>query len=137
MPQVHVHLTEDTVPNLWLQVRGGRPRRDGLPAAGAERASAPARGVAHRTIGQESLVLVCAATIRSRAGASRRSHAAASYDWVLPPEGSYTRLTIEQLFMRAGLEQPRARHHVDELPLQPAARRRMQPARGDAALGRR
>jgi DNA-binding transcriptional LysR family regulator len=30
------------------------------------------------------------------------------YDWVLPPEGSYTRLSIEQLFLRAGLDCPRA-----------------------------
>ena len=30
------------------------------------------------------------------------------YDWVLPPEGSYTRLSIDQLFLRAGLNGPRA-----------------------------
>ena len=30
------------------------------------------------------------------------------HDWVLPPEGSYTRLAIEQLFLRAGLKAPRA-----------------------------
>jgi DNA-binding transcriptional LysR family regulator len=30
------------------------------------------------------------------------------YDWVLPPEGSYTRLAIDQTFLRAGLEGPRA-----------------------------
>jgi DNA-binding transcriptional LysR family regulator len=29
------------------------------------------------------------------------------YEWVLPPEGSYTRLAIEQLFLRAGLQGPR------------------------------
>jgi DNA-binding transcriptional LysR family regulator len=28
--------------------------------------------------------------------------------WVLPPEGSYTRLAVEQLFLRAGLKAPRA-----------------------------
>ena len=31
-----------------------------------------------------------------------------TYDWVLPPAGSYTRLTIEQAFVRAGLNGPRA-----------------------------
>lgn len=108
LPQVHVHLTEGTVPNLWRQIEAGE--LDAivcrLPAL-SEQPRLPA-GVAHRTVGEESLVLVCG---RDHPVARRRKPPLASlreYDWVLPPEGSYTRLSIEQLFLRAGLRGPRA-----------------------------
>jgi DNA-binding transcriptional LysR family regulator len=106
-PQVHVYLSEDTVPNLWRQIEAGE--LDAivcrLPAL-SEQPRLPA-GVAHRTVGQESLVLVCG---RRHPIARKRKPALAllrQYDWVLPPEGSYTRLQIEQLFLRAGLKGPR------------------------------
>ena len=76
-------------------------------AAGMGRRAHPA-GVAHRVVGRESLVLVCA---RDHPLARRRPPALArllEYDWVLPPEGSYTRLAVDQLFLRAGLHGPRA-----------------------------
>ncbi len=108
LPQVHVHLREDTVPNLWRQIEAGE--FDAivcrLPAL-SEQQRLPA-GVAHRTVGHESLVLVCG---RGHPVARRRKPALAllrEYDWVLPPEGSYTRLAIEQTFLRAGLKGPRA-----------------------------
>jgi DNA-binding transcriptional LysR family regulator len=108
LPQVHVSLSEDTVPNLWRQIEAGQ--FDAivcrLPTL-SEQPRLP-EGVAHRTVGHESLVLVCG---RSHPIARRRKPALAllrEYDWVLPPEGSYTRLAIEQRFLRAGLEGPRA-----------------------------
>jgi len=108
LPRVHVRLSEDTVPRLWQQLEAGE--FDAivcrLPAL-SEQPRMPA-GVEHRTVAQESLVLVCG---RGHPIARRRKPALAllrEYDWVLPPEGSYTRLTIEQCFMRAGLKGPRA-----------------------------
>lgn len=108
LPRVHVHLSEATVPNLWRQIEAGE--LDAivcrLPVL-SERQRLPA-GVAHRTVGHESVVLVCG---RAHPVARRRKPALAQlreYDWVLPPEGSYTRLMIEQLFLRAGLKGPRA-----------------------------
>jgi len=108
LPRVHVHLSEDTVPNLWRQIEAGE--FDAivcrLPVL-SEQQRLP-EGVAHRTVGHESLVLVCG---RRHPVARRRRPALAllrEYDWVLPPEGSYTRLSIEQLFLRAGLKGPRA-----------------------------
>ena len=108
LPNVHVRLTEDTVPNLLHQIEAGE--HDAivcrLPAL-SERQRLPP-GVAHRTVGQETLVLVCS---RAHPIARRRKPSLEllrEYDWVLPPEGSYTRLSIEQLFLRAGLNCPRA-----------------------------
>ena len=136
VPQVHVHLTEDTVPNLWRKFEAGE--FDAivcrLPTL-SERQRLP-EGVAHRTVGHDSLVLVCG---RGHPVAGRRKPSLAllrEYDWVLPPEGSYTRLAIEQLFLRVGTEEPPPRGHVDELSRQPAPGGRRQPARGGAALGR-
>ncbi|MBV8535835.1 MAG: LysR family transcriptional regulator [Alphaproteobacteria bacterium] len=108
LPQVHVRLTEDTVPNLWRQLEAGEfdVIACRLPAL-SEHQRLP-EGVAHRTIGHESLVLVCG---RGHPVARRRKPGLAvlrDYDWVLPPEGSYTRLAIEQAFLRAGLNGPRA-----------------------------
>lgn len=107
LPQVHVHLAEDTVPNLWRRIEAGE--FDAivcrLPAL-SEQPRLP-DGVAHRTIGHETLVLVCG---RAHPIARRRKPSLAllrRYDWVLPPEGSYTRLSIDQLFLRAGLQAPR------------------------------
>jgi DNA-binding transcriptional LysR family regulator len=107
MPQVHVHLTEDTVPNLWRKIEAGEldAMVCRLPSL-SERQRLP-EGVAHRTVGHDSLVLVCG---RGHPVARRRKPSLArlrEYDWVLPPEGSYTRLAIEQLFLRAGLRSPR------------------------------
>lgn len=108
LPHVHVHLTEGTVPNLWRQIEAGE--LDAivcrLPAL-SEQPRLP-EGLAYKTVGQESLALVCG---RNHPVARRRRPALAwlrEFDWVLPPEGSYTRLSIEQLFLRAGLKGPRA-----------------------------
>jgi DNA-binding transcriptional LysR family regulator len=108
LPNVHVRLAEDTVPNLWRQIEAGE--HDAivcrLPAL-SEQPRLP-EGVAHRTVGHETLVLVCS---RAHPIARRRKPSLAllrEYDWVLPPEGSYTRLSIEQLFLRAGQKGPRA-----------------------------
>jgi DNA-binding transcriptional LysR family regulator len=108
LPHVHVRLAEDTVPNLWRQIEAGE--HDAivcrLPAL-SEQQRLPA-GVAHRTVGHETLVMVCGS---AHPIARRRKPSLAllrEYDWVLPPEGSYTRLSIEQLFLRAGLTCPRA-----------------------------
>jgi DNA-binding transcriptional LysR family regulator len=108
LPEVHVYLSEDTVPNLWRQIEAGEVDAIvcRLPSL-SEKQRLPA-GVAHRTVGHESLVLVCS---RRHPLANRRKPAPellCQYDWVLPPEGSYTRLAIEQLFLRAGLRGPRA-----------------------------
>ncbi len=107
LPHVHVRLAEDTVPNLWRRMDAGE--FDAivcrLPAL-SEQPRLPA-GVAHRAVGRESLVLVCG---RGHPVARRRKPTLAllrQYDWVLPPEGSYTRLSVEQLFLRAGLRGPR------------------------------
>ena len=105
---VHVRLTEDTVPNLWRQIEAGEVDAIvcRLPVLG-EQPRLPS-GVAHRTVARESLVLVCG---RNHPVARRRKPTLAmlcEYDWVLPPEGSYTRLTIEGWFVRAGLRSPRA-----------------------------
>ena len=107
VPNVRVHLAEDTVPNLWRHLEAGEFDAivGRLPTL-SERQRLPA-GVAHRTVGHDSLVLVCG---RAHPLARRRKPAVAvlgGYDWVLPPEGSYTRLAIEQLFLRAGLRGPR------------------------------
>lgn len=108
LPQVRVHLSEDTVPHLWRRIEAGE--FDAivcrLPAL-SEQQRLP-DGVAHRTVGHESLVLACG---RSHPVARKRKPPLAllrEYEWVLPPEGSYTRLAIEQLFLRAGLQGPRA-----------------------------
>jgi DNA-binding transcriptional LysR family regulator len=108
LPQVHVRLSEDTVPSLWRRIEAGE--FDAivcrLPAL-SERPRLPA-GVAHRAVGEEALVVVCG---RAHPLARRRKPSLTqlrAHDWVLPPEGSYTRLAIEQLFLRAGLECPRA-----------------------------
>ncbi len=108
LPQAHVHLSEDTVPNLWRRIEAGEfdAMVCRLPAL-SEQPRLP-DGVAHRTVGRESLVLVCG---RRHPIARRRRPPLAllrEHDWVLPPEGSYTRLAIEQLFLRAGLKGPRA-----------------------------
>jgi DNA-binding transcriptional LysR family regulator len=58
-------------------------------------------------VDRDSLVLVCA---RGHPVARRRKPSLAllrEHDWVLPPEGSYTRLAVEQLFLRSGLNGPR------------------------------
>lgn len=108
LPQVHVRLTEDNIPNLWRQLEAGE--FDAIVARLPTLSEKPGLpdGVAHRTVGQESLVLVCG---RSHPLARKRRPTPAQlrqHDWVLPPEGSYTRLAIEQMFVRAGLKGPRA-----------------------------
>lgn len=107
VPNVRVHLTEDTVPKLWAQLESGGfdAILCRLPTQGDRQRMPP--GVAHRVVGQESLVLVCG---KQHPLARRRKPALAQlagYDWVLPPEGSYTRIAIEQLFLRAGMTSPR------------------------------
>ena len=107
VPEVRVHLFEDTVPNLWRRLERGEfdAMVCRLPAL-SEQQRLP-DGIAHRTVGSDSLVLVCG---RDHPVARRRRPSLASlreFDWVLPPEGSYTRLAVEQLFLRAGLQGPR------------------------------
>lgn len=108
LPQVQVQLGEDTVPNLWQRLDAGA--FDAivcrLPSL-SERPRLPA-GVAHRNVGEETLAIVCG---RTHPLARRRQPPLAvlrEFAWVLPPEGSYTRLIVEQMFMRAGLVAPHA-----------------------------
>lgn len=107
LPQLRVHLSEDTVPNLWRQLEGGEVDAiiGRLPTL-SERPRLPS-GVAHRTVGHDSLVLACGR--RHPLARKRKPSVAqlAAYDWIVPPEGSYTRLALEQLFLRAGLNAPR------------------------------
>ncbi|MBS0320694.1 MAG: LysR family transcriptional regulator [Proteobacteria bacterium] len=108
LPRVHVRLSEDTVPHLWRRLEAGE--FDAivcrLPAL-SESQRIPA-DVVFRTISHESLALVCS---RRHPVARQRKPSLAllrEQAWVLPPEGSYTRLEIERLFMRAGLQPPAA-----------------------------
>jgi DNA-binding transcriptional LysR family regulator len=106
VPNVHVHLTEDTVPNLWRQIEAGQC--DAIVCRLPELSEQPRLppGVAQRTVGRDTLDLVCDS---SHPVARRRKpdlRSLRDYDWVLPPEGSYTRLSIERLFLRAGLRTP-------------------------------
>lgn len=104
---VRIHLHEDTVPNLWRLMEAGEVDAIvcRLPAM-SEHQRMP-QGVALRAIGSESMTLVCG---RTHPLAGRPLPAPAElleHEWVLPDEGSYTRLLIEQLFLRAGLRGPR------------------------------
>ena len=106
LPQVHVLLTEATVPVLWRQLEAGE--LDAIVCRLPERGVEPGlpHGVAHRSVGQESLVLVCS---RSHPVARKRKPDLAllrQHPWVLPPTGSYTRMGVDAMFMRAGLETP-------------------------------
>ncbi len=107
LPQVEVQLGEDNVPNLWRRLESGEFEVivTRLPAL-SEQPRLPG-GVSYRTVGDESLVLACG---RGHPIEHRRKPALAAlrdYGWVLPPEGSYTRLLVEQAFLRAGLAGPR------------------------------
>jgi DNA-binding transcriptional LysR family regulator len=107
LAHVNVELVEDTVSGLWRQLESGEADAVvcRLPAL-TEHLRLPS-DVAHRTIGHEPLVLVCA---KDHPVARRRKLEPTmllEFDWVLPPEGSYTRLLIEQWFLRAGLKGPR------------------------------
>jgi DNA-binding transcriptional LysR family regulator len=108
LPQVRVHLHEDTVPSLWRRIEAGE--FDAivcrLPTL-SEQPHLP-EGVAHRTIGHEALVLACGPTHPIARGRRPPLARLRDYDWVLPPEGSYTRLEVDQMFLRAGLAGPRA-----------------------------
>jgi DNA-binding transcriptional LysR family regulator len=106
LPQVQVQLGEDIVPSLWRRLEAGE--FDAivcrLPALSEQPRLPP--GVAHRTVGEDSLVMVCGHA-HPIAGRRRPPLAALrEYAWVLPPEGSYTRLIVDQMFMRAGLAGP-------------------------------
>lgn len=106
LPGVHVQLTEDIVSGLWRRLETGEVDAIvcRLPAL-TERLRWPP-GVARRTIGDEPMALVAG---RRHPMARRRRPTAADLapcDWVLPPEGSYTRLVVERWFMRAGLPGP-------------------------------
>jgi DNA-binding transcriptional LysR family regulator len=107
VPNVRVHLTEDTVPNLWRRLEFGEVDAilGRLPTL-SERQRLPP-GVSHRAVGQESLVLVCGRKHPIARKARPTATLLREHDWVLPPEGSYTRLAIEQYFLRAGLRGPR------------------------------
>lgn len=107
MPQVHLVLSEDTVPRLWRQIEAGE--LDAIvcrPPALGDNPRLP-DGVAHRVVGHESLVVLCG---RQHPLAARRKLPVAvlqAYDWVLPPQGTYMRLAVEQCFLRASLPAPR------------------------------
>lgn len=106
LPQVHVLLSEGTVPVLWQQLEAGE--LDAIVCRLPDRGERPAlpHGVAHRTVGQETMVVVCS---RAHPLARQRKPGLASlrqHPWVLPPTGSYTRMAIDAMFMRAGLETP-------------------------------
>lgn len=108
LPQVHVHLIEDIVPSLWRQIEAGELDAivGRLPAL-SEQQRMPL-GVAHRTVAHEQLVLVCS---RRHPLARKRKPTPAQlceHDWVLAPEGSYTRLALDRYFLAAGLAGPRA-----------------------------
>lgn len=107
LPQVRVQLREDSVPNLWRLIDMGEfdAILCRLPAL-SEHLRMP-EGVAHRAVGFEPMVLVCG---RGHPVAAQPHPALAdllNHDWVLPHEGSYGRLMVEQLFLRAGLRGPR------------------------------
>lgn len=106
LPHVRVHLTEATVPNLWRQLETGEVDAilGRLPTL-SERQRLP-EGVAHRTVGHDSLVVVCA---QGHPLARKRKVTVAqlsAHDWIVPPEGSYTRRALEQLFLREGRNGP-------------------------------
>jgi DNA-binding transcriptional LysR family regulator len=106
LPGVRISLTEGTVTLLWAMLaRGELDALVGRLPAVTESAPLPA-GIVHWQVGQERLVLCCAG---GHAMARRRAVALAALreqDWVVPPEGSYTRLLFDQLFVRAGLVPP-------------------------------
>jgi len=95
------------VPVLWRGLEQGE--LDAivcrLPARSEEQAVP--QGVAHRTVGRETLVLAAARehpALRPRRLDVRQLR---EQPWILPPAGSYTRMVIDTLFLRAGLETPR------------------------------
>lgn len=106
LPQLHVWLTEATVPVLWQQLEAGE--LDAIVCRLPVRSEAQSlpRGVAHRSVGRESMVLAMGhmhplARKRKPSLALLREQA-----WVLPPKGSYTRMAIDNVFLNAGLETP-------------------------------
>lgn len=107
IPLVQVHLNEDTVPSLWRRIEAGEFDAivSRLPVLG-EHQRMP-EGVTHRAIGVESMVLVCGRKHPISGLPKPELADLLAHDWVLPLEGSYTRLAIEQLFLRAGLKGPR------------------------------
>ncbi len=107
LPQLHVALTESTVPVLWRQLEEGELDAivSRLPTRNEQQALP--QGIAHRSIGRETLVL-CAARAHPAVRPRRVDLARLrQHPWVLPPAGSYTRLAIDAMFLRAGLETPR------------------------------
>lgn len=105
--QVRVQLHEDTVPNLWRLIETGEADAIVCRLPSLSEHQRMPDGVAHRLVGLEAMVLVCG---RRHPLAGRPQPALADlleYDWVLPSEGSYTRLMVEQFFLCAGLKGPR------------------------------
>jgi len=106
VPGVRISLTEGTVKLLWgMLARGELDAMVGRLPAVTESAPLPP-GIVHWPVGQERLVLCCA---RGQPMANKRGVTLAmlrEQDWVAPPEGSYTRLLFDQLFVRAGLVPP-------------------------------
>jgi molybdate transport repressor ModE-like protein len=106
LPGLEVSLVEGTVTVLWsLLARGEVDALVGrLPVVTESNPIPP--GIVHWRVGTERLVL-CGA--RAHAAARRRAPDLAAlreYDWVTPPTGSLTRLSFDQLFVRAGLAPP-------------------------------
>lgn len=107
LPAVRIHLSEATVPELWRRLEAAE--FDAivcrLPAL-SEHPRLPA-GVAHRELGRDAMVVVCAREHPLARRRRPRLDRLLEHDWVLPPEGAYARLLVEQVFVRAGLSAPR------------------------------
>lgn len=107
VPGLEVSLVEGTVTILWnLLARGEVDAVVGRLPVVTESNPIPS-GIAHWRLGTERLVL-CGA--RSHPAARKRAPDLTmlrEYDWVAPPTGSLTRLSLDQLFVRAGLAPPR------------------------------
>ena len=110
MPQVHVELLESTVSGLWQALADGKiDAMVGLFPSPGEYSALP-QGVAYRQLAQGGAPLVIAAS-RSRresAGTKPTLQWLARQHWVLPPPGAFTRMSFDQMFVRAGLTPPPA-----------------------------
>lgn len=106
LPAVRLVLTESTVSGLWQQLLQGELDVivSRLPAM-SEQALRSAE-VFHEIVGQETLVMVCAGSYPLQPDSRPDLAQLTRADWVLPPIGSFTRMSFDQLFWRAGLQPP-------------------------------
>lgn len=109
-PRARVRLVESTVSELWRQLAQGELDAIVCRFPNLMEGQALPAGVRCVSIGHESLVLVARTghpALRRRAAAPTLAELA-RLDWVLPPQGSLTRLVFDGLFTRAGLAPPDA-----------------------------